>query len=203
MTDIEPPTDDLRALFAGERDISAADRLAIRSKLATTIAAPAPATAAIATTKVVWIAVAAIATTAAIWWWTHRAAPVSVPVPTPVPETTAPAPEPSIAMTSPESPAPAAVPEAPAATQAAVPSQTELLAQAWKALPGDPAHALSLVELDARAHAKGALAEERDALHVQALAALGRTDDARARATAFLARYPQSVHKKKIEAVLE
>ena len=82
MTDIEPPTDDLRGLFASERDVSAVDRVAIRGKLATTIAAPAPATAAIAGTKLVWIAAAVIATAAGIWWLTHR--PKIVPPPPPV-----------------------------------------------------------------------------------------------------------------------
>jgi len=200
VTDIEPPTDDLAALFANERDVSQLERVAIRNKLAATIAAPAPATAAIATTKLVWIGVAAIATAAGIWWWTHRAATAPTRVPPPTPELTAPAPEPSITTTAPESAAPAVTLE-PTAQTPRTPSQTELLAEAWKALPRNPARSLELVALDQRVHANGALSEERAALHVQALVALGRREEARILAQTFLTRYPDSVHKKQIEAV--
>lgn len=48
----------------------------------------------------------------------------------------------------------------------------------------------------------GQLAEERDALEVQALAAGGHTADARRRGEAFLAAYPQSMLRGRIDALL-
>ncbi|MBL0195830.1 MAG: hypothetical protein IPQ09_16690 [Myxococcales bacterium] len=49
---------------------------------------------------------------------------------------------------------------------------------------------------------KGQLAEERDALEVQGLAAGGHTADARRRGEAFLAAYPQSILRGRIDALL-
>lgn len=211
MTETEPPPDDLRALFAHERDISDVERVAIRQRLAVSIGAP-PASAAttLASSKLVWIAAAAIAAAASLWWVVQRSEPAPAP---PSPTTIEPAPmlapEPRIATTSPEPaapPPPADVPQAAppaAAPQAAVasrpPAQTELLAKAWQALDKDAGQALELVELDARLHARGALAEERDALHILALIALDRRDEARARTTKFVERYPTSVHRATIE----
>jgi len=199
MTNIEPPTDDLRALFANERDISAGERAAIKHKLAATIAAPSPATAAIATSKIAWIAAAALATAGAIWWWTHRDTPAASTVPAPAPVETAPAPEPSITATAAESPAPSPLFETPITKP---PSQAELLAEAWQRLAADPFGALVIVDRDLALHPKGALGEERDALRIRALDALKRTAEAREHATRFLATYPQSVHRKRVEAVL-
>ncbi len=208
MTNIEPPTDDLRALFETERDLPDVERVAIKHKLAATIAAPAAATTTIASTKLLWIAAAAaaIAAAAGIWWATQRSEPASTPPAPSIEPAPMIAPEPTITTTSPE-PAPPSAREtpstnAPSAQAPAGPSQTELLAQAWQALATRPAESLRLVELDAKLHAKGALGEERDALQVQALAALGRRDDAKTLATRFLARYPQSVHRKAVEGSL-
>jgi hypothetical protein len=198
MSDIEPPPDDLRALFACERDVSARERAAIKHKLGATLAASAPAPA-IAASKIAWLAAAALATAGAIWWWTHRDVPAASPVPAPAPVETSPAPEPAITATAPESPAPSPSFEE---TTIAEPSQAELLAKAWQALANDPAASLALVDRDRALHPKGALAEERDALHIQALAALKRDDEARTRAAQFLGKYPQSVHRKRVEAVL-
>jgi hypothetical protein len=55
-----------------------------------------------------------------------------------------------------------------------------------------PADALAAVEEHARRFPRGQLAEEREALAVQCLAALGRGDDARTRAEVFHRRFPQS-----------
>jgi hypothetical protein len=201
MTEMEPPSDDLRALFAQERDISDVERVAIRQKLAVSVAAPPAATATIVSSKLVWIAAAVLAAAASIWWVTQRNEPATTPVP-PVIIEPAPilAPEPRITETSPE-PAPPA-PEAAVVTPepaAAAPAQAELLAKAWQALDKDAAGALTLVELDAKLHARGALSEEREALHIFALVKLGRRDQARALADKFLALYPSSVHRATIE----
>jgi hypothetical protein len=101
-----------------------------------------------------------------------------------------------------QEPAPPHVPE-PEVSQPeplAAPSQADLLARAWQALARhDPQTTLSLLDDDQRRHPHGALAEERDAMRVQALAAVGKRDEARARADAFFARYPQSVHRAAVE----
>ncbi|HEX5061680.1 MAG TPA: hypothetical protein VFV99_20075 [Kofleriaceae bacterium] len=208
MTEIEPPSDDLRALFASERDISAVERAAIRTKLGATLATPAAATTAVATTKLIWIAAAALATAAGIWWLVHRAEPAAVPRAPTIETGSAITPEPSIAITAPEPSVAAPKPSVAVAEQQApqaaapIPSQAELLAKAWQVLPHDPAEALKLVELDARLHADGALTEEREALRIQALLPLGRAADARELAKTFNERYPQSVHRKRLDAAL-
>jgi type IV secretory pathway VirB10-like protein len=200
MTELEPPSDDLRALFAQERDISDVERVAIRQKLAVSIAAPPAASATIVSTKLVWIAAAVLAAAASIWWITQRSEPATTPVP-PVIIESAPilAPEPRITETSPEPAPPAAEAAVTPEPAAATPAQAELLAKAWQALDNDAAAALGLVELDAKLHARGALSEEREALHIFALVQLGRRDQARLLADKFIALYPSSVHRATIE----
>lgn len=53
--------------------------------------------------------------------------------------------------------------------------------------------ALALVELDLRSHPSGPLDEEREALRIRALVAVGRLDEARTLTTAFAQRYPSSI----------
>ena len=57
---------------------------------------------------------------------------------------------------------------------------------------GEPALVLEQVELHSRQFPHGRLSEEREALAIRALLGLGRADEARARATAFRAAYPNS-----------
>lgn len=63
---------------------------------------------------------------------------------------------------------------------------------------GDAAGALALLDGVA---STSALAEERDALRVRLLSKLGRTDDACAAVTSFVARYPDSIHRAAVEEV--
>lgn len=58
---------------------------------------------------------------------------------------------------------------------------------------GNYAGALDATDEHARRFPRGHLAEERESLAIQALAGLGRGDEARARATKFRAKYPQSL----------
>jgi hypothetical protein len=58
---------------------------------------------------------------------------------------------------------------------------------------GDFEAALAAAEKHARAFPRGRLAEERDAIAVQALAGAKRGPEARARADAFRAKYPKSM----------
>jgi hypothetical protein len=81
-------------------------------------------------------------------------------------------------------------------------SQRELLADATRSLSTDPMRALRFLDEDARVHPDGALAEERDALRLQCLLALGRADDARAAARRFITAYPNTIHQPLVNRAL-
>jgi len=66
----------------------------------------------------------------------------------------------------------------------------------------DPANALKLVDEHARRFPKAQLGEEREVLAVQALVALGRYDEARARAAKLRAAAPNSLFLPAIDATL-
>lgn len=105
---------------------------------------------------------------------------------------------------APEAPSP--LPEASTPTPAApvVDAETEahFLDRARAALGTAPAQALSLTEEHARRFPSGALAQEREVVAIQALSRLGRVEAARQRAQRFLAAYPDSVHRRRLEALL-
>ena len=65
---------------------------------------------------------------------------------------------------------------------------------------GQPDAALDAVTTHAKTFPKGRLAEERDALTVQALAQAGRANDARARAARFHVDFPHSVFGAAVDA---
>jgi hypothetical protein len=95
------------------------------------------------------------------------------------------------------------VPATPASPVAAAPSEVELLEQAHAAMrDGDPARALARTGQHERLYADGVLAEEREALAIEALAKLGRRDDARARWTNFATSYPQSNYRARLQHVI-
>jgi hypothetical protein len=68
---------------------------------------------------------------------------------------------------------------------------------------GDGASALDAVHKHEARFANGKLAEEREAIAVQALVVLHRSDEARARAARFQQRYPGSVLAPSVAAALE
>jgi hypothetical protein len=68
---------------------------------------------------------------------------------------------------------------------------------------GDGANALALAGKHEQRFPTGKLAEEREAIAVQALAALGRKDEARIRGERFLSRYPGSVLTPALRAALQ
>jgi hypothetical protein len=71
--------------------------------------------------------------------------------------------------------------------------ETRLLREGVAALhAGNPAIALALLDEHAKTYPAGVLAEERSAERVNALCLLGRTDDARDAAAAFVREYPHS-----------
>lgn len=115
------------------------------------------------------------------------AEPVPVPVPVPVPTTPqAEPPKPGVVQRAPTTP--------PAPEQTGLERERRLLEPARTALTrGMATQALTLLEQHAKEFPSGELAEEREALGVQALAVSGAMDAARARAKAFTARFPDSL----------
>lgn len=77
-----------------------------------------------------------------------------------------------------------------------------LLRAAQQAVGHHPEHALALTEEHARHFPAGMLAQEREAIAVEALANLGRAAQAQARSRAFLDAHPDSPYKRRIEAAL-
>ncbi len=81
--------------------------------------------------------------------------------------------------------------------------ESQLLMQARAAHnAGDGARALVLLGEHRRNFATGMLAQERDALEVQALVRVGQFGEARKRARAFLARFPGSPHSEKMRTMV-
>ena len=120
----------------------------------------------------------------------------------PAPEPPAPSAEPSsepFAATAPppvlpaqRPPASAAAP-APRGTDDPLVRETRSLGEAHGALQsGDPERALKLLDEQSATYADGQLREERAATRVRVLCKLGRTDEARAEAAAFLRDNPRS-----------
>ncbi len=111
-------------------------------------------------------------------------------------------------------PLPDDAPPAPSATPSAKPTasaistasdpveEAKLLGRAQEAIGSDPARALALATDHASKYPRGALAQEREVLAVDALLRLGRRKDAEARARAFRATYPTSGHVRRLDALL-
>jgi hypothetical protein len=77
-------------------------------------------------------------------------------------------------------------------------TEVALVTAAEKAMPSDPATALALAEKHAAKFPNGELLEEREVLAIEALAALGRSGDARARADRFLASSPRTPYRARV-----
>ena len=122
------------------------------------------------------------------------------------------------ASATPAAPAPAAVAEeavAPAPKPAeqkltaraapeeppAVPQRSEvgLLFEERKAMAQEPLAALGLLEEHAQRFPGGMLGPEREVLRIEALRKLGRTAEAAERMRAFEARYPKSIHLRRLQ----
>ena len=89
-----------------------------------------------------------------------------------------------------------------AATDPTPESEVDLLKRARSALGPAPATALTLTAEHAARFPRGALGQEREVLAIQALVQLGRRDEARARAARFLAAFPGSAHRVRLEALV-
>jgi outer membrane protein assembly factor BamD (BamD/ComL family) len=66
---------------------------------------------------------------------------------------------------------------------------------------GDARAALATLDRLQSRSRNGALGQEREILTIQALSALGETEDARRRAQAFVASYPDSPHAAQMRGV--
>jgi hypothetical protein len=167
-----------------------------------------------------WLAASA-GSVAVIWYL------VSAPAPGPAPGAAAPAPPAPATVAEPPAPsapapvleAPAPVLEAPAVAapepaaparqrdlhavprtdSRARPREEALLERAQSALAAHPDRALALAAEHRRLFTRGVLAEEREAIAIEALRRLGREQEATRRAAAFVAKYPNSVHRSRVQ----
>jgi hypothetical protein len=79
-------------------------------------------------------------------------------------------------------------------------SEIELVERARGALAASRwSDALAGAVEHAKVYPAGVLAEEREAIAVEALVGLGRVDDARDRLSSFLRRYPRSSYRRHLE----
>ncbi|HEY6877803.1 MAG TPA: tetratricopeptide repeat protein [Polyangiales bacterium] len=86
--------------------------------------------------------------------------------------------------------------------RASAPPPTDEYTLLWQArtrLKRDPAGALAILEENAERFERMQLAPEREVLAVEALRALGRKDEADRRLRAFRARYPGSIHLRRLQ----
>jgi hypothetical protein len=133
-------------------------------------------------------------------------APAARPIerPTPAPETSAdrvaPAPGPEAPVVSLTVPGPGS--DAPVAVVADAETEAQFLDRARAALGTTPGQALVLTDEHARRFPSGALGQEREVVAIQALLRLGREGEARGRAQRFLAAFPGTVHRRRIEALI-
>jgi hypothetical protein len=122
-----------------------------------------------------------------------------------------PAPTRITAIPLPQPPAPAVLATLPApASPAAIPPHVSRFAEERKLLDdaragllqGEPALAIERLDAHRARFADGMLAEERDAMEVEALVRAGRVDEARAEAAAFKERSPKSLFLQTVEATV-
>jgi len=120
---------------------------------------------------------------------------VAVPAPS--------APLPAASQQAPVASATALVPTAPSAGSTLTAERTLLDVARAAIARGEPAAATDALKQHQGRFSRGVFREEREALFVQALRDMGRIDEARRRAQAFRARYPNSLFLSTVERVLE
>ena len=115
----------------------------------------------------------------------------------------APAPSGAVAPTSSGAPALKASSESTGTTSAA-PDETEAdyLRRAQAQVSGSPSQALALAEAYPQKYPGGKLGQERELIAIEALSALGRTAEARARTRLFLTLFPDSAHRRRLEVLI-
>jgi len=227
MSDRDPLPDELAGLFAAERSAPAGDsqtRAEVRSRLAAVVTLlptkAAAATSTAATTATILsgtgkiIAIVAISlgvglTAVTVTKSSESPSAVSPAIPVGPTEQidvsgaqqVVQSDEGSRQLTPPEQqPVLAETAEA----TAAKPSEAKLLKRAWAALSsGDAKQTLELTREAERLHPDGALVEEREALRIQAFVKLGLLAEARTAAEQFVVRFPESVHRTRVESAIK
>lgn len=97
--------------------------------------------------------------------------------------------------------APRARPPAPA-LEVDPAAELALIQRAQDALRTSSAEALARTEEHRRRFGDGTLGQEREVVAIDALARLGRLDEARARAARFHARWPRSAHGRRVDVIV-
>jgi len=87
----------------------------------------------------------------------------------------------------------------PSTAGAAPPSEVALLQRARKLAVSEPEAALRLLDQHAERFASGLLVPERELLAIEVLRHLGRDAEAEQRLRRFEARYPESIHRRRLE----
>jgi hypothetical protein len=171
-------------------------------------AAAGAAKIAVATKAVLAVAVVGAGVTTYMMMPAREVPPASPQMPTMAPAiapSPAPTPEPiSTAVEAPVAPsATASSVRRAAAPQVVDDTRQEIadLAEAKRALGSDPARALAIVEAARQKYPHGVLGEEREAVGIFALSALGRTAEARTRAASFLSRHPNGPFSEKVRRI--
>lgn len=82
-------------------------------------------------------------------------------------------------------------------------AEASLVDRAKRSLSGSPSTALELTNEAKRDFPNGMLVEEREAIAVQALAKLGRTEQAKQRGERFLSRYGRGAHASAVRSALD
>jgi hypothetical protein len=80
--------------------------------------------------------------------------------------------------------------------------EADYLRRARAQLTSSPAQALAMAEAFPEKYPSAKLGQEREIIAIEALAGLGRTPEARARAKVFLTLFPESAHRRRLEALL-
>ena len=88
------------------------------------------------------------------------------------------------------------------ATRSDALEELKLLTRARRVLPSRPEASLALSAEHAQLYPRGALAEEREVLAIEALLKLGRASEARQRVRAFVRRFPDSSQRARLDALL-
>jgi hypothetical protein len=203
LTTHSPLSPELRALIDREREIpslSATQRARALARARESVATPAPVAAVVprAAPRPRWIpaaaAVVASAALAAAAYEVHGAFQPARPEPRLGPPATSTVVARSAMPPAPPAPAAAPIAAPPVSRAAAEDAELRLIREAHAAVArGEFAAALRPIAEHERRFKDSRMAEEREALRVKVLAALGRTREARHAAASFRARFPRSV----------
>lgn len=97
---------------------------------------------------------------------------------------------------------PALLADAGATADEASEDELALLFRARRILVADPARALALAAAHDARFRQSSFAEEREALAIEALARVGKLDEASTRSASFALRYPRSVYRERLRVLL-